>query len=322
MKYGKVEGLSRPVDRLVLGTMIVKTEEPERSFSLLDAALELGYTTLDTAHAYAKGSSERAIGKWMESRGNREQIVIITKGAHHNADRRRVTPFDMTSDLYDSLARLKTDYIDLYLLHRDDPLVEVGPIVEELNRHKAEGRVRAFGGSNWTHERIQQANDYAAEHGLAPFVASSPFFSLAEQVVDPWEQGCVSLSGPQNSSARSWYMENQMPVFAYSSLARGFFSGRITRENFAEKKGSLDQACLKAYCHDQNFLRLERVQKLAAARGLSVPHVALAYVLNTRMNIFALVGAANQPELASNLGALDVDISADDMDWLDLRGER
>lgn len=141
MYYGSVRGVGKPVSRLVLGTMIINTRELERSFNLLDSVFELGCTTFDTAHVYGDGESERGIGRWMEERGNRDEVVIISKGAHHNADRRRVTPFDITSDLYDSLARLRTDYIDIYLLHRDDPSVPVEPIVECLNEHLAAGRV-------------------------------------------------------------------------------------------------------------------------------------------------------------------------------------
>ena len=79
-----------------------------------------------------------------------------------------MTPFDLTSELYDSLARLHTDYIDIYVLHRDDPNVEVGPIVETLNEHHAAGRIHAFGGSNWETARIEEANEYADKHSLAP----------------------------------------------------------------------------------------------------------------------------------------------------------
>ncbi|MBM3210838.1 aldo/keto reductase, partial [Candidatus Poribacteria bacterium] len=169
MLYGSVKGVDKSVSRLVLGTMIINARELEKSFSLMDAAIELGCTTLDTAHVYG---SEGAIGRWMEERKNRDKVIILTKGAHPNADRKRVTPFDITADMHDSLARLKTDYIDIYLLHRDDPDVPVGPIVECLNEHLRAGRIKAFGGSNWRHERIQEANDYAQSHGLVPFTAS------------------------------------------------------------------------------------------------------------------------------------------------------
>ena len=88
-----------------------------------------------------------ALGAWMDRRGNRSDVFILSKGGHPNADRnRRVTVFDIASDLFDSLARLRTDYIDLYLLHRDDPEVPVGPLVEALNEHMSEG----------THPRVRR----------------------------------------------------------------------------------------------------------------------------------------------------------------------
>jgi aryl-alcohol dehydrogenase-like predicted oxidoreductase len=321
MQYGTVEGVDKPVSRLVLGTMIISVQEPERSFALLDAVLELGGNTLDTAHGYAGGNSERGIGQWMAERGNREQVVVITKGCHHNADRKRVTPYDLAADLYDSLARLRTDYIDVYLLHRDDPDLPVGPIVEALNEHWQAGRIRAFGGSNWTHGRIQEANEYADAHGLRPFTASSPNYGLAEQVLDPWGPGCVTLSGPQNVEARAWYRANQMPVFAYSSLARGFFSGRITPRNFKKTQKTLDRACQTAYCHEVNFKRLERAMALAGEKGVTVPQIALAYVLHSSLNVYPLVGAANGDEYAQNVRAFDIALTKAEREWLNLERE-
>jgi aryl-alcohol dehydrogenase-like predicted oxidoreductase len=318
MHYGTIPGVAKPVARLILGTMIISAQEPERSFALLDAVFEMGGNALDTAHVYAGGNSERGIGQWMRARGNREQVIIISKGCHHNADRRRVTPFDLAADLHDSLARLQTDYVDVYLLHRDDPSLPVGPIVEAFNEHWLAGRLRAFGGSNWTHDRIQAANDYAASRGLQPFTASSPNYGLAEQVLDPWGPGCVTLSGPQNAAARAWYQDSQMPVLAYSSLGRGFFSGRITPENFEGAKGSLDKVCLTAYCHDVNFRRLERAMSLAEEKGATVPQIALAYILRSPLNVFPLIGAATGEEFAQNLAALDLSLSEEDRAWLNL----
>jgi len=321
MQYGTIDGVDKPVARLVLGTMIVSIQERERSFALLDAVLEQGGNTLDTAHGYAGGNSERGIGQWMAERGNREQMVIVSKGCHHNADRKRVTPFDLASDLHDSLARLQTDYIDLYLLHRDDPDVPVGPIVEALNEHGRAGRIRAFGGSNWTHTRIQEANDYARAHGLRPFTASSPNYGLAEQVLDPWGGGCVTLSGPQNAAARDWYQANRMPVLAYSSLARGFFSGRVTPGNFEQVGETLDRACRTAYCHEVNFRRLERAMALAEELGVTVPQVALAYVVHDPLDVYPLVGAANGDEFAQNVEALDILLTEAQRAWLNLERE-
>ncbi len=318
MQYGAIPGVDKPVARLVLGTMIISAQEWERSFALLDAALEMGGNALDTAHVYGGGNSERGIGQWMHKRGNREQVVIISKGCHPNADRQRVTPFDLSADLHDSLARLGTGYVDIYMLHRDDPDAPVGPIVEALNEHRRAGRIRAFGGSNWTHERIQAANNYAQAHGLQPFTASSPNFGLAEQVLDPWGPGCVTLSGPQQAGARAWYEANGMPVLAYSSLARGFFSGRITPGNYKAMRETLDRACQTAYCHEVNLRRLERATLLAREKGATVPQIALAYILLSPLNVFPLVGAASPEEFEQNLKAFDVPLTGAERAWLNL----
>ena len=318
MLYGKVQGVDKDVSRLVLGTDYMTTRDLERNFDILDTAFELGCNTLDTAHGYGGGDGERLIGRWMEARGNRDKMVILTKGAHHNADRKRVTPFDITSDLFDSLARLRTDYIDIYVLHRDDPSVPVGPIVEILNEHHAAGRIKAFGGSNWHHTRIQEANEYAEKHGLVPFTASSPNYSLAEQVEDPWGQGCVTLGGSNEVEARKWYEKTQMPIFSYSSLGRGFFSGRISRSNFEETRKLLDRASLTAYCHEQNFERLDRAEILAKEKGLTVPQIAMAFIMNQPLNVFPIVGAVNAKEMEENIVAFKTKLTQEELEWLDL----
>jgi aryl-alcohol dehydrogenase-like predicted oxidoreductase len=318
---GRIPGIEKPVSRLVLGSMIIHTDRLEDSMRLLDDAFSLGITTIDTAHIYGGGNSERAIGQWLAARGNREQVVIVSKGCHHNGDRKRITPFDLRTDLHDSLARLKTTYVDAYLLHRDDPSQPVGPIVEAFNELRSQGKLRAFGVSNWRHDRIQEANDYAAAHGLAGFTLSSPHYSLADQVGDPWGAGCVALSGPRETEAREWYQRTGMVVFPYSSMARGFFSGRLKstdRNRFAET-GVVDAACQRAYCFDVNFQRLERVEQLAAETGHTVPQIALAYVLCQPLNIHPLVGAANRGEIESCLSALELDLSPETLAWLDLR---
>lgn len=321
MQYGKVLGIDKPVSRLVQGTVMVNSKELDRSFALLDAVLALGGNTFDTAHVYGNGDNERTVGRWVNDRQVREKVVIIAKGAHHNADRRRVTPFDITADLHDSLARFKFDYVDLYLLHRDDPSVPVGPIVEVLNEHRLAGLVRAFGGSNWSHERIAAANEYAREHGLAPFAASSPNFSLAEQYKAPWPE-CISIGGPQGRPAREWYARQQIPLFTWSSLAGGFFSGRVRRDNLDSFTTYLDKLCVECYAGETNFKRLDRVQVLAEQKGLSVPQVALAYVVSQPLNIFALVGSADGKEFESNVRALEVKLSPEEIAWLELRTDR
>ena len=342
MKYERLDFLNRDVSKIILGTMLFFSGEAESHFSHLDMALAHGVNMIDTAIGY--GDSELTIGKWMQARDNRKDVVIISKGCHPNHYRMRVTPYDLASDLHDSLARLQTDYIDIYLLHRDDPSVPVGEIVEALNKHYKEGKIRSFGGSNWTHERLQEANDYAKAHGLEPMRASSPSYSLARQACEPWAPGTVTISGPESKEARSWYEKSGMPVFAYSSMARGFFSGRVTRERFNAENGhflnagvlfsgsatkaqltghgeTIDPICANAYCVDDNFVRQERALELAAEKGCTLPQIAIAYILSGKMNVFPISGVANEEELVSNIQALDIALTENELKWLDLETE-
>ncbi len=318
MEYGHIDGVDKPISRILHGTIMLKSNEEEQGFALLDGVYALGVNAFDCAHIYGGGQCERVLGKWIESRGIRDKVVILTKGAHHSGDRKRVTPYDITSELHDSFARCRTDFIDIYVLHRDDPDVEVGPIVEVLNEHKAAGRIGVFGGSNWTVPRLQEANEYAYKHNLEPFAVSSPNYSLAEQVKEPWAD-CISLSGPENDANRAWYAEQKMPLFTWSSLAQGFFSGRFTRETFESYKENLPGACVEAYCYEQNFKRLDRAGELAAEKGLSVPQIALAFILNQPLNIFSLIGVFHPDECKANIEALNLKLSETELDWLDLK---
>lgn len=318
MHYGTVAGIDLPVSRLVQGTTPFNLEDLDYCFALLDGVFARGCNTFDTAHVYGGGECDRILGKWIAERGIRQKVVVLAKGAHHNADRRRVTPFDIASDLHDTLARMKTNYIDLYVLHRDDPEAPVGPIVEALNEHRAAGRIRAFGGSNWSHERLAAANAYAAAHGLVPFAASSPHFSLAQQVAEPWEN-CISIAGHDCAPARAWYEHMQMPVFAWSSLSNGFFSGRYTRADIEAFPDDSDEQVVRCYKCAENLARLDRTTELASKKGVTVPQLALAYLLRQPLNVFALVGCQSAEEMAANEAAFDVPLTTEELAWLDLR---
>lgn len=320
MRYGEIPGVNKPIARVIQGSTMIGTDLDEAdSFALLDDVYALGCSTIDTAHVYGGGDSERIIGRWLEKRGLREQIVLITKGAAQSVDRQRITPFDIAADLHDSLARLKTDYIDLYLLHRDDINVPVGPIVDILNEHLHAGRIHAFGASNWSHERIEAANAYARANGLRPFVASSPQFSLAEPLNEPWPL-CLSIGGAAGRSAREWYTETQMPLLIWSPLASGFFSGRFRRDNlhlFGEREW--DGVVVRTYASEANFQRFDRASILAAAKGLDPAQVALAFVMNHPMNIFVQVGPRSSENFQTNIEASEVRLSPQEMEWLDLK---
>ena len=144
------------------------------------------------------------MGRWMELRGNREDVVIIGKSAHPDGARKRVTAADISQDIRESLERLRTDYMDLHLLHRDDPSVPVGPIVEELNAQREAGRIRAFGGSNWQPARIQEANDYADAHCIVT-VGEGYRQRLLERGV-PEEKMAIVMNGVDRD-----FLEREIP---------------------------------------------------------------------------------------------------------------
>ena len=320
MRYGDIPGVNKPVARVVQGsTMIGSDLDEAKSFGLLDQVYELGCNTFDTAHVYSNGNSERIIGRWMQARGLRDNIVIITKGAAHSEDRRRTTPFDIASDLHDSLARLKTDYIDLYLLHRDDPDVPFEPIIDVLNEYQQAGRLHAVGASNWSYERIEAANAYAQANGMEPFVASSPQFSLADSLTEPWPL-CISISGSAGAGAQEWYAQTQMPLLIWSPLASGFFSGRFRRDNlkmFGEREW--DEVVVRTYASEANFQRLDRAGILAVEKGLTAAQIALAYVTNQPMNVFVAVGPSSGEKFRANVEASEVRLTSQEMAWLDLK---
>lgn len=317
MIYGTIAGIDKPASRLAQGTVMVSTGDMDYTCTVLDAAFELGITVYDTAHIYGGGDNERAVGRWINERGIHDQVIILGKGAHHNEDRNRVTPFDITADLYDSLARFKTGYIDLYLLHRDDPEMPVEPIVETLNMHLQAGLIRAFGGSNWSHERIRAANKYAEEAGLVGFAASSPHFSLAQQYNEPWP-GCLSITGEQNREARDWYEKTQLPIVSWSSVAQGFFSGKLTRQNYQNPEEHGMELTAHCFAGEDNFKRLERAQELAGKKGVTPVQIALAWVLHQPLNMFPLVGSWRPEEAKANAEALDITLTPEEVKWLNL----
>lgn len=164
MKYQKIKNVEKPLSKIIFGCAIPVMIQGEDADELLDEVYAQGITTFDTAENY--GLSEASLGHWLKNRGNREKVVIISKGCHPYDGRDRVTPEDLKHDIEQSFERLGTDYIDIYLMHRDNPMVDPGPMVEILNEYHKAGRIGAFGGSNWTHQRIAEANAYASKYGL------------------------------------------------------------------------------------------------------------------------------------------------------------
>jgi aryl-alcohol dehydrogenase-like predicted oxidoreductase len=305
MQYIRLPGIEKEISRLIQGTVMVSSARWDESCALLDGIFELGGNTFDTAHVYGSGDNERTVGDWVRERGIRDQVVILGKGAHPYQGRNRVTPEDIAQDIRESLNRFQFDSIDLYLLHRDDETVPVGEIVDVLDEHKRQGKIDAYGGSNWSHYRVASANAYAAHRGKAPFVASSPQFGLAWPQKEVWE-GCVTIGGPDGEEARRWYAESEVRLLPWSSLGGGIFSGRFRRDNLDSFTEYLDKLCVECYGHEANFQRFERATALGKELGVTAAQVALAWVLQQPMNPVPLVGCGAVAEFAENAKALDL----------------
>lgn len=316
MNFLTIPGMENPVSSVIFGTASRAMISGEDVSNLLDEALDVGVNTFDTAREYQQ--AENTLGRWIKASGHRNSINVITKGGHEGQDRtKRITRDCIAADLEASLEALRVDYIDVYLLHRDDPDVPVGLIIEWMNELCSKGQIKAFGGSNWTHQRISAANEYALEHGLQPMVVSSPHFGLAEQVDDPWG-GCLSITGDEQCGARSWYEVQKIPLLAYSSLGRGLFSGRVSSDKPEQAERVLDIYAQKGYCSTDNFERLRRVEILAQSKKCTVAQLALAWLLHSSIQTAAICTMSSGTRVRENAAAVDISLNKSEWHYLNL----
>ena len=293
----------------------------DECFRMLDRFVELGGTFLDTANVYfdwvpgEKGRSEKTLGEWLESRDVRGRMVVGTKGAHPNLDTMhipRLAPEDIRHDLSVSLERLRTDYLDVYYLHRDDPARPVSEILGALNDAKQEGKIRALGCSNWSVARIREANEYAAANGLAGFAISQIGWSLAEPVPDRLEDKTLVY---MDDGIAAFHGESGLACAGYASQAKGFFSGRYGRGIAPPDRTSAAKVTTRYYC-ETNFRRLERAQELAERQGCAANHVALAYLTSQPFPGFAVCGCHNLAQLEDSCAGGEVELDESEVAFL------
>lgn len=324
MEYSKIKNIDKKCSRYIIGTMnITNPEGTPEDLARLDDAVEQGINVVDSAASYGYpniGSTEFALGKWIESRGLRDHLVITTKCAHPSF-RDRFNSFDMEADLCDTLTKLKTDHVEVLYLHRDNPNVPVAHVMETLDKMYRQGKVLAFGAANWSFERIKEANDYALANGLQPFSIVEEHYSVAEMVGEPFVAGSGSFSGPKYAEARKYCVENNIPVASYSCLSGGFCTGRITREAFNANPDSIPMGTRNAYCCPNNFTRVERAALLAKEKGVTVAQICMAYTMSGELDCYPIIGALNHEELMSSIAALDLRLTKAECDWIDLTSD-
>lgn len=302
MKYGRLPGVDKPISRFIMGC--------DNQFTYAHAAMifdhwyEQGGNAFDTAYIYGQGRFEKHLGSWVKARNVRDKVVIITKGAHTP----NCNPEALVSQLHESLDRQQTDHADIYIMHRDNLNIPVSAFIDVLNQEVKAGRIKVFGGSNWTLARIEEANAYAKKTGQQGMSLLSNNFSLA-QLLEPIWPGCVACS---DATSRQWLTENQFPVLAWSSQARGFFTER------AGPGKTSDAELVRCWYSDENFKRRERAIELAKKKDVLPINIAAAYVLAQPFPTFALIGPRVLHELTTSLPGLSVELTADEVKWLNL----
>ncbi|ARS27513.1 aldo/keto reductase [Sphingomonas sp. KC8] len=299
------------VSRVCYGTNMFGTAiEQGAADAILDRFVELGGNFLDSARSYGdwiptapKGASERAIGDWLKRRG-RGDMIIATKGCMVDLRvgdwRNRCTPDDLASDLAESLDHLGLDTIDLYWLHADNPEAPVATIIDALIGHQKAGRIRYFGASNWSPERIAEAQAYARSIGHQGFIAVQPYWGLAK----PNAEGQAAQGYGQYYEDGFASVHGDLTMIPYSSQSRGFFV-KIEADGEEGLRGDLKQM----YVNDTNRARLKAAQAIAKRHGVSTNDIALAYLVNQPLPTIPILGASSPAQLAESVAAVAIKLS-------------
>ena len=300
----------------VIGATYFGTEfDKEKCFTLLDSFFEFGGNCIDTARCYAQwldggdSASEKVIGEWLESRRCREKTVISTKGAFPSKDgKKRVNSAAIIEDIGQSLECLKTNYIDVYFLHRDDINADIEDVMYTLNKFVESGTIRAIGASNWTVDRIEFANDIAKVNNFTPFSISqihwSAAYSTPETIKDP-TLVCM------NDTEYDWYLKNQFPVMAFSSQAKGLFSKAI--ENGLD---SLNQKITSRFLSARNLKKIEWVREYCNKHSVSPATAVLSYINSNPVPAAAIIGCSSVKQLEDSMINCDYLMSLNDIQTL------
>lgn len=312
MRYKQIKTASGTlnISNVVIGSAVkMGGLSKEDLFSLFDQYLAAGGNCIDTARAYGGGQAEQLIGEYLRLRGNRERLLLSTKGCHPGADGQpRLSQEDMQSDLEQSLAALNTDYIDIYWVHKDDESVPVEQVVDGMNQLLRSGKIGTIGCSNWHVGRVEAANRYAAQTGQRGFELSQIQWSLASSQEEFFKQFTAVL---MDDASYDWYYKNEMPVFAFSPQAQGFFSKAA-----ASGLDSLNEMLARCYINPDNLVRLERVKQIAAEKRVPVSVPVLAYLINNKLPCVPVFGATSKRMLQETLMASDFDMSSTEADAL------
>ncbi len=303
---------------LVLGTCYFGLTVPkELAFQMMDVYRAAGGNMLDTARGYCNwlpdgdSCSERTVGQYIQDRNCRSEVLVCTKGCVQDvpgSDENRVTREGLLYDMDMSLRTLGTDYVDLYLVHRDHRNASIPEVMETLHGFVKEGKCRSIGASNWRFDRIEEANRYAAAHGLTPFTVSQLQWSLADCTPEDYGDNTIWCMTAEELAR---YAKSDIRVMGYSSQAKGLFSKMI-----AGGRAGTSERALKRFYHGENIARVERVRTQAAKDGVSPAAVALGYITSHPLGAAAIIGPTKMEQLTDSLTAADYRLDRPTVEWL------
>jgi aryl-alcohol dehydrogenase-like predicted oxidoreductase len=296
------------------GNVFGWTADEKTSFDLLDAFTGAGFNAIDTADAYSRwvpgnegGESETIIGKWLKRSGiARDKVVIITKvGSDMGQGRRDLRKAWIIEEVENSLRRLQTDHIDLYLSHWPDPET---PYEETLEAHAGlvkAGKVRAFGASNLDAGQLQASFEAADRAGLPRYGALQPEYNLYDR---------AGFEGPLADLCR----KEDIGVITYYSLASGFLSGKYRSK--ADTEGKARGGGVARYLDDKGLRILAALDSVSAETGAAPAEIALAWLMAKPAVTAPIASATSLAQLASLTKAAALTLSADQMAALDRAG--
>jgi aryl-alcohol dehydrogenase-like predicted oxidoreductase len=267
------------------------TLDEQRSFEVLDAYTQAGGNFIDTADIYGRhgsggaGGSERIIGSWLAARGNREQLVIATK-VGMDSELHGLSRETIRRGVAGSLERLGIERIDLYYAHRDDERTPLQETLAAFGELIAEGRVRHVAASNYSAPRLAEALALGAKHDeLASYVALQPHYNLMER---DYEDELAPLCE-----------RHGLACIPYFGLARGFLTGKYRRDG-TEIDSPRAAGVRESYFNDRGFAVLDALDEIAAAHGVAVAAVALAW-LGSQPTVPAPIASATSPRQLAEL---------------------
>jgi aryl-alcohol dehydrogenase-like predicted oxidoreductase len=258
--------------------------------ALVGRALDAGVNLFDTADAYAEGTSETLLGQALKSR--RGDVVIATKVGFRSGPaltRSGLSRRHILRSVDESLVRLGTDWIDVYIAHREDPFTPLEETLSALDAVVRAGKVRYLGFSNWSAWKVAAAMEIQRAGGLAPFSHGQMHYSLLGRDV---ERDVIPMMDRYGLGLTVW-----------SPLAGGFLTGKYTRETLADPDGRYAGFDILPFDKEHGFRLVERMRTIAAAHEASVAQVAIAWLLARPAVTSILLGAAKAAQLDDNLAA-------------------